>query len=429
MSNITARAPHPRLLVRWFVQYNPLFSGSALSVLAGVYLLARALGEDAVVGLTGVLDLYQWLVIATAALLSRRLLEHRPAVILGLIQLVLMADPTLQLSALVGAGETVAVLAWVVAFAVKWRVLEWSFFLRLSMAARVLPPLAAAGIAAIPGARLAGADDAFLVAGLAVAVFACGAIVASGALRVSSTRALGDVGSQMFPRLVRAAVGVGAFAFLYQGWNATLAIGELAALPVLGAAAFAGAVAARSERVVWSLAVAGTMLMVPSGTGLLVGLPLLSVALLLASRHHPPRLFVAGVLVAYSVVLPLHAFRSGVPSAQAVLAVALASIALVHALIARRAWSAVPALLLVYAQPLTALGALLMPRGPGVWGGTLLVMGFFLLPLGAVLHRRLGHLLAEPTADDDGEGAAPVGPAEPLSTSAAIGRVEATAAS
>jgi len=34
--------PHPRLFVRWFVQYNPTFTASALCVLGGAGLLLSA---------------------------------------------------------------------------------------------------------------------------------------------------------------------------------------------------------------------------------------------------------------------------------------------------------------------------------------------------------------------------------------------------
>ena len=74
-------SPHPRLFVRWFVQYNPMFTASALCVLGGVLLLSCATGSAANVALTGILEVYQWLVIGTAALLYRRLLERRPAAI------------------------------------------------------------------------------------------------------------------------------------------------------------------------------------------------------------------------------------------------------------------------------------------------------------------------------------------------------------
>src|SRR5690349_7049422 len=92
--------PHPRLVVRWFIQYNPFFTASALCVLGGILLARQALGSSADVALTIVLELYQALVIAIAALLYRRLLERRPAAILGVIALVFLVDPTLQLSAL-----------------------------------------------------------------------------------------------------------------------------------------------------------------------------------------------------------------------------------------------------------------------------------------------------------------------------------------
>src|ERR1044071_9674827 len=152
-------APHPRLFVRWFVQYNPMFTASALCVLGGVLLLSCALGKDACVALAGVLVLYQWIVIATAALLYRRLLERRPAAILGVIQLAFMIDPTLQLSSLAGgasdgdAASIATTVWWVVSFALKLRALEHAFHLRLYHAPRVIPVVAAALTALVPNAR------------------------------------------------------------------------------------------------------------------------------------------------------------------------------------------------------------------------------------------------------------------------------------
>src|SRR4051794_33204172 len=99
-SAIEPFSPDPRLLVRWFVQYNPLFTMSALCVLGGVLLLSRHLqtnNDDVTLGLSFVVELYQWLLIGTAGLLFRRLNEHRPGVILGIIAVVFLVDPTLQL--------------------------------------------------------------------------------------------------------------------------------------------------------------------------------------------------------------------------------------------------------------------------------------------------------------------------------------------
>ena len=359
MTAYDTRAPHPRLFVRWFVQYNPMFTASALCVLGGVLLSSRALGPDADVGLTAVLELYQWLVIGVAALLYRRLLERRPAAILGVIALVLLVDPTLQLSALATAGQTAATVLWVGLFAAKATALAWAFRLRVSWAARALPIGGALVTAALPTARVMGAGDDVLPAALAVAVFLLGLVAAFGAPRVTSARALGAVGAEMFPRLVRAAAAIGIGGVVYQAWNATLQLGLHALMPALGAAAFVGAAAAPATREArtWTLVVVGGVLCTISGGSatahgaVMAGLA--AVALLLAARAHAPRVFVGGVMAgALAAALSLHATAaSSLADAPGLVAVGvIATVGLALVLWRRRAWSAIPALLALHAR-------------------------------------------------------------------------------
>lgn len=387
-------SPHPRLLVRWFVQYNPLFTASALCVLGGVLLVSKAMGRGADVGLTAILEIYQWLVIGVAALLYRRLHEHRPAVILGVIELVFLVDPTLQVGALAAAGETAASASWVLLFALKWRALEAAFCLRLSITARVVPLLAAGVLAGLPNARLLGVDEG-LAAALAAAVFGLGALVVFVPPQVESRRALGDVGAVMFPRLRRGAVAIGLLGISYQIANALLALGPAALLPPLGALAFVVALAVVGEGAAWALVVTGLWLCALGGVGGVVGLPLAAAALVFASRNKAPRLAVAGVLAALgSVFLPVLQAGARLEDSSVVLVTAgTATFALVALCWHRRAWSALPALVVVHAPWLVTLAGLL-PRGALPWGGALLLVGFVLLPAGVWLHRRLTRLLA-----------------------------------
>jgi len=79
---------------RAFVEYNPLYFASALSILGGVFLLARELPMDAFGSKAGIVastEAYQFLLIAGAAILLRASLK-RPAAILGLVSLVFLLD-------------------------------------------------------------------------------------------------------------------------------------------------------------------------------------------------------------------------------------------------------------------------------------------------------------------------------------------------
>ncbi|MBI1946653.1 MAG: hypothetical protein HYS27_13220 [Deltaproteobacteria bacterium] len=371
MSNLSPLSPHPRLFVRWFVQYNPFFTASALCVLGGVLVLSRALGRDADVALTGVLEVYQWIVLGAAALLYRRLCEHRAGVILGLIALVLLLDPTLQLSALASSGQVWLCALWVLVFALKWRALQWAFCLELNATARLLPPAVAALVAALPNVQLLGLGAHLVPALLAVAVFALGVALVLVRPQVRSRRALGDVGSVMFPRVARGVALIVALGLAYQGWNAVLALGGGALRPAFGAALLVGAVAATRERHAWIAVLVGSLVLLPSAVGTLLGPALLAVALLLAARRHPPRVVLA-------VVPPL---------------------AMLHA-----AW-------------LWRSACSLAPDTPTGWGALLLGAGFLLLPLGVVLHRRLSAVLAR------ADGAARLLDASSPATSAGFGGV------
>jgi hypothetical protein len=217
--------PHPRLFVRWFVQYNPMFTASALCVLGGVLLVSCTLGTNADVILTFVLEAYQWLLIGTAALLSRKMVERRAAAILGLIELVFLVDPTLQLASLAGSESYLTMTLWLMLFCAKWSALAWAFELKLNRAARWLPPVGALLTTLVPNARLFGMDDRQLPLALAAGVLAMAVAVIAWRPKVTTVHALGDVGTVMFPRLVKGAVAIALGGVVLQCWNATLAIG------------------------------------------------------------------------------------------------------------------------------------------------------------------------------------------------------------
>lgn len=384
--------------MRWFVQYNPMFTASALCVLGGVFLLARALGDDAALALTGVLELYQWLLIGVAALLYRRLLERRPAVILGVIELALLVDPTLQLSVLATAGQHLGTAVWLVCFAAKIHALAWAFRLRTSASARWLPIGAAAVVALIPGVRVADVVDAgalrFILAG---AVFVLGWAAATWRPTIESRLALSEHGLMMFPRLVRAAAFACVGGFVYQACNASLAEGLHTLLPSAGALFFV-VVAKTKGDALWLSAAVGTALCVAGGgshaAGVALALPLVFIALLLASRTNPPRVLVAAVACGFATMLGVLRQEHMLSSTPLLVSLAaLASVPLVVVLVKRAAWSALPALVAVQVVWTRLAGFDVQPHGPGQWGALLLVAGFALLPLGVVAHRRLSRIL------------------------------------
>ncbi len=405
---------HPRLLVRWFVQFNPLFTASALCVLGGVLLLSRAMGAGADVALTAVLEGYQWIVIGVAALLYRRLLERRPAAILGVIALVFLADPTLQVSALAGSRHVVVTGLWIACFALKWRALEWAFRLRASFAARVLPPLCAALVALVPNARLLGVGDGVLPVALAAATFGAGVMFAFGRVRVTSERALDEVGALMFPRILVAAAAIGAAGALYQCVNATLAAGPAALLAVLGAAVLVFAAKARSERATWTVGFIGFVLTAAATQQPETALLLAAAALVVSSRDKAPRLLVVAVVAAaVAVHLPVLGARAVAAWTPGLVAAdASATAALAYVLLRRRGWSALPALGALHARFLASLGASLVSgaaaQGRVPWGLALVAAGFVLLPAGVALHRRASRVLA---ADEAARDAGPSSPA------------------
>ncbi len=420
----SASAPaHPHVLVRWFVQYNPMFTASALCVLGGVLLLARALGDDAALALTGVLELYQWLLIGVAALLYRRLLERRPAVILGVIELALLLDPTLQLSALATAGQHVGTLFWLVCFGAKIHALAWAFRLRTSASARWLPIGAAAVVALIPGVRVADVVDAgalrFI---LATAVFVLGWAAATWRPVIESRLALSEHGLMMFPRLVRAAAFACIGGFVYQACNASLAEGLHTLLPSAGALLFVVATKQKNDAI-WLPAFGGAMLCVVGGgahyAGAALAAPLAFIALLLAARANPPRVLVAAVLCGFATSLGVLRETDNLSSTMLLVSLALfTSVPLLFVLVKRAGWSALPALAAVHVGWTRLAGLDVQPHGAGQWGVVLLAAGFALLPLGVVAHRRLSRMLDE--AADEAPDASAINAINARSTSAAV---------
>ena len=144
------------LLHYWFVQYNPLYFFSALCMLGGMFLLSRGLTEMDWHGgqlfLTGVVQTYEIILIAGAALLFRTEGQRRPAVILGLMEIFFLFDGTFrtEMIASLGSHGPVWAGAWIAMTALKLWALVWAFRLKISASAFFLPLLAAVGIALFP---------------------------------------------------------------------------------------------------------------------------------------------------------------------------------------------------------------------------------------------------------------------------------------
>jgi hypothetical protein len=415
--------PHPnpqQLLVRWFVQYNPLFSASAMCVLAGVLVLQRAIGPGLV--LTGVVELYQWLVIGTAALLYRRLLDHRPGVILGLIAVVFLVDPTLQTSALASAGDVGSSLVWIVLCALKLRALAWAFCLRLSLSMQVVPVLGAALVVAMPMLRMT--SYAAMVPGvLAVGLFILGALTSLFPMTMRSERALGETGAVMFPRLQRAVFFILVGGALLQGINAVFAEGAPAIFAALMAVSASVAMHSTHERHLWWAALAVVWASLIAGLSMTVGWPMLAVALFVAAaRHgHPPRVMVAGLVAACLPSVFENAVVAGQPLAIAV--VTFASVGLVWLVWQRRAWSSFIALVVIHARTIKVLVVPTMTSASGsTWGVCLVAAGFCLVPVGVLLHRRLSASLLRAERDAEAARALAMEGAEvgAMSSSAAV---------
>ena len=197
-----------RLLHHCFVQYNPLFFFSALCFLGGVALVSHAFAALKIgrefMSLAGVVQAYELAVILGAALLYRLPGQRRPAVILALLALILVFDPTNQIEAL----ATLRNGAWGV-----WALLVPAKLALLARAVRVrASPGVWAGVAA--GALLMAASPLLMVStvrdpgGIHAFVLlggaAVGALVRASRPRIVSIVPLSDWGRVVLARSTRA---------------------------------------------------------------------------------------------------------------------------------------------------------------------------------------------------------------------------------
>lgn len=382
------------LLRRWFVQYNPLFTASALCVMGGVYVLSQALDGQADVSLTLVFETYQALVLGAAALLYRRLYQRRSAVFLGLIQVVLMADPTLQTAALATGGHTWTSAVWVVLFGVKFRVLLWAFRMRPNTAAMLLPVAAAAMVAVVPHLAVARAALAMLAL-LGGGVWGLGMAAICWPPKVASEVAFTGFAEVVF---ARTRVGLGwawSAAGFYHLANTVVSLGTERVSLVAAACSATMLVLcanARTERQLWfrlGLALYGSMVVGPphntARLWLAVALCAAAASLLVAARNRAPRILVAATLCVWAAgMIAVDGWQA--PLGMGMALGMVATVPLGALAFRQRAWSALGALAVIHLPALQAGPWMDLSPNATQRGLGLLALGFLLLPLGVVVH-------------------------------------------
>jgi len=156
-------------LYNWFVRYNPLYFFSALCVLLGMFLISRELTDlgwrQWQLLLAAIMQAYEILLIAGAAILFRLASQYRPAVILGVMNLFFLFDCTFQTEIMTSLGSVslTASIVWVAMIAFKVHALKWVFRLKVPMLASAVPILAAMGVAGTPYLLYSGNFDKILV--------------------------------------------------------------------------------------------------------------------------------------------------------------------------------------------------------------------------------------------------------------------------
>jgi hypothetical protein len=250
------------LLHRWFIQYNPLYLVSALSVLVGLTLIAHgppgAPTLDGEVGPGAALaELYAVALLGGAALLTRIRLR-RPGVLLALLAVVYQGDLTLltERSAYLGVLGAFAAAGWLALFVAKLEALAWALRLRLSNGARAVAGTGALALVLLP--RLV--DGAAPTTGAAVVAAVVFGVFAAGlwsTREITSRVALDAWGTTVLARSRRASwLVLGALFLGHVGFtSAEHHVSALALVPVglLLATRFA-----RREATVWAAVLAAS---------------------------------------------------------------------------------------------------------------------------------------------------------------------------
>lgn len=376
------------LLHYWFVQYNPLYFFSALCILAGMFLLTRGLTEmdwhGGQILLTGIIQIYEMILIAGAALLFRTAGQRRPAVIVGLMEVFFLLDGTFrtEMMATLGSQGLVWAGVWVVLAAAKLRVLLWAFRLRISAPGFFLPVMAALGIALFPQALEGGHVDKAWVHLMAV-WYGLGLLVCAKFLkpRLGCTIMLDAWGRTVLRRSARAAwcMWAGFYLFHLLIWTAMFHIPFTAAQ---AAPCFLMLFLVRGEIWAWS---AGAAILALSATFPAALTPAAMVVgffyLLKARQDRRPRFYAGAVVSLYMALWVTGWTGEALPAPNLWLNGAAILVLLVMAWVLRLP-SAIPAAVLVM---LTGAEAF-MPSGRLQWGSFIMVMGFTSLLAGIAVN-------------------------------------------
>lgn len=367
----------------WFVRYNPLYFASALSVLAGVLLVGQGFEEagrpEARVDLTFVLEAYQVLVLAGAALLLRRAAQCRPAVILGLLQALFLVDATFQNEVLALYEKRLLAVGWTAFALVKLAVLCWALRLRPRLSTLVVPVLAVFGVAATPQLMDSGLVDRSTVL-LAATWYAAAVLALALKLRPRAAPALrlDKWGRTVLRRGLRAAFRIWAVVLLLHVVASAIVfevkIGWIYLAPWLLVLAFVH----RKEG--WAWAGAAMAVLFATASEPAVAPTALLAALVLGWwgwREGRPRFYVGSVLAAHVALRTLGWHEGSLPEAGPWL---LAATAAASILLAWRFRLALALLPLVVVLPPIARRAQVM--GHLAWGQALLATGFLSLVAG-----------------------------------------------
>jgi hypothetical protein len=350
---------------RWFVQYNPFYFASALLVLAGVFLVTRDPDrwEEGHLALAAVMQLYELALIAGAGLLFGLRGQRRPAVILGMVAMAFLLDPSFRTEGLasIGADTLPAAVAWILLLGLKLALLGRALRVRLPLLHCALWILAGAVVALGPhliglGMRPAGVLVAACWLGIGLVILP--------APKIAPEVALNEWGWLVLARLSR--IAPMAWAALYWihvlGWSGIygVGLGPLCFAPLL---VLLPLVMPR-EQLVWvvlaiGLAVASQR---PAEFATVAALLALGAAIK-AYRADWPRLYVAATLAAYLAAAGLQLPPPGLALlAASVLALLAWHFRLASGALAAAACAA-PALIPLLPQTLARWGTLSLGAG------------------------------------------------------------------
>ncbi|MBF0157066.1 MAG: hypothetical protein HQL57_07785 [Magnetococcales bacterium] len=213
------------LLRRWFVEYNPLYFFSALCVLGGIFLISMEVAQmDSDRFATGrlllflVLQLYEAILLAGAALLHRQARQTRPAVILAIMSLLFLFDPTFRVESLADMG-TVGLLAtfgWTLLTGGKLYILFRIFRIRMNRLILASGMVAAVGLVGLSHLPVLGAESQTLVLYLLNWLgFMLTGVLIRVTPRLTSLVPLSAWGEQVLRRTGRAALAFGCGFYYY----------------------------------------------------------------------------------------------------------------------------------------------------------------------------------------------------------------------